>query len=31
MLFVSTGVLIFFIGLVSEQIAMLRFERTEQD
>jgi glycosyltransferase involved in cell wall biosynthesis len=30
-LFVSTGVLIFFIGLVSEQIAMLRFERTEQD
>jgi len=30
-LFISTGVLIFFIGLVSEQIAMLRFERTEQD
>lgn len=30
-LFITTGVLIFFIGLVSEQIAMLRFERFSQE
>ena len=30
-LFVTTGVLIFFIGLVSEQIAMLRFEQIQED
>ena len=30
-LFVTTGLLIFLIGLVSEQIAMLRFERINQD
>lgn len=30
-LFLTTGILIFFIGLVSEQIAMLRFERFTQD
>jgi glycosyltransferase involved in cell wall biosynthesis len=30
-LFILTGVLIFCIGLVSEQIAMLRFERLNQD
>jgi len=30
-LLITTGVLIFLIGLVSEQIAMLRFERINQD
>ena len=30
-LFITTGLLIFFIGLVSEQISMLRFERIHSD
>lgn len=30
-LLLTTGILIFFIGLVSEQIALLRFERIDQD
>ena len=30
-LFITTGLLVFFIGLVSEQISMLRYERLQEE